>query len=146
MSRGFTRVMVIGTETADELRVAIAFGRTQKIIQQSARQTSGYSIKVYVHWIVFGLLLVAKTAKTSTIVDQTLSAVEITLYIAPCIAIYVPMYDDAPLVISRYVSRYFGRDTIHVSLCIDVSLRPYSSCYIDIDDHDLLYFFYAHNG
>ena len=70
-------------------------------------------------------------ANTSTIVDQTLSAVEITLYIAPCSAmIHVLTYDDAPLVVSRYVSRYLGHDTIRVSpaqvsRCIDVSLRPY---------------------
>ena len=70
----------------------------------------------------------AKTAKTSTIVDQTLSAVEFTLYIAPCIAIKALTYDDAPLVVSRYVSRYLGRDTIRVSpaqvsRCIDASMH-----------------------
>ena len=48
------------------------------------------------------------------------------LYIAPCITIQVPTYDDAPLVVSRYLDR----DTIRVkpaqvSRCIDVSLRPY---------------------
>ena len=72
----------------------------------------------------------AKTDKTSTSVDQTLSAVEITLYIAPCIAIHALTYDDSPLVVSRYVSRYLGHDTIRVSpaqvsRCIVVSLRPY---------------------
>ena len=72
----------------------------------------------------------AKTAKTSTIVDQTLSAVEFTLYIAPCIAIKALTYDDAPLVVSRYVSRYLGRDTIRVSpaqvsRCIDASMHRY---------------------
>ena len=71
----------------------------------------------------------AKTDKTSTVVYQTLSAVQITLYSASCIAIHALTYDDAPLVISRYVSRYLGRDTIRVSpaqvsRCIDVSLRP----------------------
>ena len=64
------------------------------------------------------------------IVDQTLSAVEMTLYIAPCSAMHVLTYDDAPLVVSRYVSRYLDHDTIRVSSaqvsrCIDVSLRPY---------------------
>ena len=61
---------------------------------------------------------------TSTVVYQTLSAVEITLYIAPCIAIHALTYDDAPLVVSRYL----GHDTIRVSPAqvsryIDVSLR-----------------------
>ena len=80
---------------------------------------------------VYCLNSVAKTAKTSTIVDRTLSAenIEITRYIAPGIAIHALTYDDAPLVVSRYVSRYLGRDTIRVSpaqvsRCIDVSLRP----------------------
>ena len=36
-------------------------------------------------------------AKTATVVYQTLSAVEITLCIAPCIAIHALTYDDAPL-------------------------------------------------
>ena len=72
----------------------------------------------------------AKTAKTSTIVDQTLSAVECTLYIATCIAIQALLYDDAPLVVSRYVSRYLGPDTIRVSpaqvsRCIDASMHRY---------------------
>ena len=38
----------------DELRVAIAFERTRKIIRQSARRT--FRVTVYVHWIVFGLI------------------------------------------------------------------------------------------
>ena len=49
--------MVIGTETADELRVAIAFGRTQKIMRQSPRRTYDFRVTAYVHWIAFGLLL-----------------------------------------------------------------------------------------
>ena len=53
--------------------------------------------------------------KPGTIVDQTLSAVEITLYITPCIAIHALTYDYVPLVVSRYVSKYLGRDTICVS-------------------------------
>ena len=68
----------------------------------------------------------AKTAKTSTIVGQTLSGVEITLYNAPCIAIHALTYGEAPLVVSRYL----GHDTIRVSPAqvsrwINVSLRPY---------------------
>ena len=47
-------------------------------------------------------------AKTSTIVGQTLSAVD---YITPCIAIHALTYDDT----SHVVSRYLGRDMIRVS-------------------------------
>ena len=49
--------MVIGTETADKLRVAIAFGRTQTIMRQSARRPYGFRATVNVHRIIFGLLL-----------------------------------------------------------------------------------------
>ena len=51
------RVMVRCTETADKLRVAITFGRTRKMICQSARRTNGFRVTVYVYWIVFGSLL-----------------------------------------------------------------------------------------
>ena len=45
------------TETANKLRVAIAFGRTREIMHQSAQRTYGFRVVVYVHWVVFGLLL-----------------------------------------------------------------------------------------
>ena len=38
----------IHTETADEFRVAIAFGRTWKIMDQSARRIYGFCVTVYV--------------------------------------------------------------------------------------------------
>ena len=47
------RVMVIGTETADKLRVAIAFGRTQKIMRQSARCTFGFRVMVIGPFLVY---------------------------------------------------------------------------------------------
>ena len=49
--------MIIGTETADELRVAIAFGHTRTIMHQSARRTYGFRVTVYVCWIVFGIAI-----------------------------------------------------------------------------------------
>ena len=38
----------IGTETADKLRLAIAFGRTWKIMHQSVRRIYGFRVTVYV--------------------------------------------------------------------------------------------------
>ena len=65
----------------------------------------------------------AKTSTGGMLVNQTLSAVEIVQYIAPCIAIHVLTYDDAPLVVSRYDMRIAG-PSIAIHRCIDVSLRP----------------------
>ena len=61
-----------------------------EIMRQSARRTYGYSITVYVHWIVFGSLLELHGQHHQNKYDCWSD-------IAPCIAIHALTYDDEPL-------------------------------------------------
>ena len=110
--------------TADKLRVAISFGRTWKMMRQSARHTYGSRVTVYIHWIV--LLLELRGQNRQNMYDCWSDIICCWDYIAPCVAIHALTIRIAILG-SRYDTHLAG-PSIAIHRYIDASLRAYYTC------------------